>query len=165
MINASRVLSFVIEQAILGEDTLSQLLHHLDIQIDIECNSLYHYSYVEKRARFMIEHCETMSNIRKWLYTYRSQPTAYDINIIIIGNDHSEPHSPALNIPNFNYLYGNANIATSTPITDDEGYRTRLPTTASGDSSFIYIDGSPVLSNQADLDWYNEIFDESDESV
>ncbi len=161
MINASRVLSFVIEQAILGEDTLSQLLHHLDIQVDIECNSLYHYGYVEKRARFMIEYCRTMTDIRKLLYTYRHQPAKFDINIVNIDNCNSEPHSPALNMFNFDHLYGNANVVTSTPITDDEGYRTRLPTTASANSSFICINGSPVLSHREDLDWSSEIDDES----
>jgi len=160
LINASRILSFVIEQAILGEDTLSQLLHHLDIQFDIEYNSLYHYAYVEKRARFMIEYCQTMADIRKLLYTYRHQPAKLDIDIVNIEYYNSKPHSPALNMFNFNHSYGIANVFSSTPITDDEGYRTRLPTTASANSSFICINGSPVLS-YGDLDWSSEFDDES----
>jgi hypothetical protein len=160
LINASRVLSFVIEQAILGEDTLSQLLHHLDIQFDVEYNSLYHYAYVEKRARFMIEYCQTMNDIRKWLYTYRLPSTEFDIISINIDNNSFETHSPTLSMLNFNYSYGNSNVFTSTPVTDDEGYRTRLPTTASADSSFMLINSSPVLSHNG-LDWNSEIDDQS----
>ncbi len=158
LINASRVLSFVIKQAILEEDTLSQLFRHLDIHADIEYNSLYHYSYVEKRAHFMIEYCQTMNDIRKLLYTYRRQSTEFDID----GNI-SEPHSPGMNLVDSDYFYGYANIITSTPITDDEGYRTRLPTTASADSSFICINNtSPVLSHHRDLEWNSVFGDESD---
>jgi len=100
----------------------------------------------------MIEYCQTMTDIRKLLYTHRHQSTDFD-------NCNSEPHSPAMNMLNFDYLYGNANVVTSTPITDDEGYRTRLPTTASADSSFNII-GSPVLSLRSDFDWTSEIDDE-----
>jgi len=157
LINALRVLSFTIEQVILGEDTLSQLFRHLDIHADIEYNSLYNYSYVLNRARFMIEYCQTMTDIREWLYTYRHQSTELVINI---ESDYSEPHSPT-NMFSINYLYGNASVFTSTPITDDEGYRTRLPTTASAESSFIYINGSPLFSNAFGLDWNSEIDDNS----
>jgi len=158
LINALRVLSFAIEQAILGEDTLSQLFRHLDIHADIEYNSLYHYSYVVNRARFMIKYCQTMTDIRKWLYTYRHQSTELVINI---EGDYSEPHSPTTNMFNIDYLYGNVSVFTSTPITDDEGYRTRLPTTASAESSFICINGSPIFSNPMGLDWNSEIDDDS----
>ena len=164
LINASRVLSSVIQRAILEEDTLSQLFRHLDIYFDIEHNSLYHYSYVEKRARFMIEYCRTMTDIRKWLYTYRHQSTEVVIDIVNIdsdNSDNSEPHSPSSDTNYFdNLLYPNINIITSTPITDDEGYRTRLPTTASADSSFIHFIGSPVISHPMNLDWSSEIDDE-----
>ncbi len=165
MINACRVLSFVIENAIVGEDTLSQVFRHLDID-DIERYSLYHHAYVEKRARFMIENCRTMTDIRKWLYNYRHQSTKHGISIIFIddNDDVSEPYTPP-NTVNFIRLYSNATIFSSTPITDDEGYRTRLPTTASADSSFIHIDGccSPVFSCPAmDLYWSSsEINDNS----
>ncbi len=162
LINASRVLSFVIQQSILGEDTLSQLFRHLDID-DIERHSLYHYSYVEKRARFMNEYCRTMADIRRWLYTYRHRPTVFSMNIIIHDDNDSEPYTPPLNSFNFDRLYSNVTIFSSTPITDDEGYRTRLPTTASSDSSFIRIDGcSPVFTRAAmDLCWSSSEIDDN----
>jgi len=179
LINASRVLSSVIQRAILEEDTLSQLFRHLDIHADIEYNSLYHYSYVEKRARFMIEYCHTMTDIRKWLYTYRHQSTKHYIvdnnsePLPLFSESHSplffeshsplfsKPHSPLLNMLSFDYWHGNASVITSTPLTDDEGYRTRLPTTASAGSSFMEINGSPVLSHHIDWDSNSEIDDES----
>jgi hypothetical protein len=127
---------------------------------DIEYDSLYRYSYVRKRARFMIEYCRTLADIRKLLFTYRHQPTECAIDTVNIDNYNSEPSSPS----NTNYLFylsgPNVNIITSTPITDDEGYRTRLPTTASPDSSFIHIIGSPVLSHPMDLDWSSGIDDD-----
>lgn len=144
LINASRVLSFVIEQAILGEQTLSQLLHHhLDVREDIELNSLYHRSLAEERARFMFKYCRTITDIRKWMYNYRDQPSGYDIDL---HDNYSELHSPALIIHDRDFFNGNGNIFASTPLSDDEGYRTRLPTTASADSSFMSICGSPVFS-------------------
>jgi hypothetical protein len=148
LINASRVLSSVIQRAILEEDTLSQLFRHLNVELDIEYNSLYHYKYVEKRARFMIEYCKTMADIRRWLFTYCHRD--------------SKPYSP----PSYSDFIGSTpppfiNVDTSTPVTDDEGYRTRLPTTASADSSLIHINGSPpVLRHHLDLIWI-DVFDDA----
>jgi hypothetical protein len=106
----------------------------------------------------MIEYCQTMNDIRKLLYTYRRQSNEFDIDGSI-----SEPYSPGMNLVDSDYFYGNTNIITSTPITDDEGYRTRLPTTASADSSFICINNtSPVLSHHRDLEWNSVFGDESD---
>ncbi|CAF0877651.1 unnamed protein product [Rotaria sp. Silwood1] len=160
LINALHVLSSVIQRAILEEETLAQLFRRSDIHFDIEYNSSYSYSYVEKRARFMIEYCQTMTDIRKWLFTYRYQPIEFIIDKID-DDDDFESHSPSSNQDYFDHLlYENINIIASTPITDDEGYRTRLPTTASNDSSFIHIIGSPVSSYRTDLDWTSEIDDE-----
>ncbi|CAF2393148.1 unnamed protein product [Rotaria sp. Silwood2] len=161
LINASHVLSSVIKRAILEEETLAQLFRHSDIRVNIEYNSLYCYSYVEKRARFMIEYCQTMTDIRKWLFTYRYQPIEFIIDKIDDDDDDFEPHSPSSNKDYFHHLLcQNVNIMASTPITDDEGYRTRLPTTASTDSSFIHIIGSPISSYRTDFDWTSEIDDE-----
>lgn len=165
--NAAHVLTTIIQRALLEEDTLSQLLRHFDIHLDIEYGALYCYSYVQKRADFMIEYCQTMTDIRKNLYTYRCEPIGYVIDKInddinTVDSDNFEPYSPSSSVrDDFNRLLcDNINIIASTPITDDEGYRTRLPTTASAESSFIHVIGSPAYSNLTDFDWTNEIDDE-----
>ncbi|CAF1336319.1 unnamed protein product [Adineta ricciae] len=55
----------------------------------------------------------------------------------ILGNNHSNVVTPPLSI-NFNggWLHPKLNSGTPTPVTDDEGYRTRLPTGASVDINF-----------------------------
>ncbi|CAF0723027.1 unnamed protein product [Rotaria sordida] len=159
LINALHVLSSVIPRAILEEETLTQLFRRADIHFDIEYNSLYCYSYVEKRVRFMIEYCHTMTDIRKWLFTYRYQPIEFIVDKI--DDNDFEPHSPSSNRDYFHdFLCQNVNIIASTPITDDEGYRTRLPTTASTDSSFIHIIASSASSYRMEFDWTSEIDDE-----
>ncbi|CAF3318803.1 unnamed protein product [Rotaria socialis] len=146
LINSVHVLTSVIKQALL-EDTLLQSFRHLDIHLDIEYDSLYSFLAVQKRADFMIEYCRTMTDIRKCLYTYRNQPTELIIDEI---NDDDVDH----------FVWKNINIIISTPITDDEGYRTRLPTTASAESSFIDIIGSSASSYHTDFDLNSEIDDE-----
>jgi len=112
----------------------------------------------------MIEYCRTMTDIRRWLFTHRQQSNGYVIDRINSDGDDDDdvfkPHSPSPDGYFVNHLYPNISIITSTPITDDEGYRTRLPTTASADSSFIHYVGSPILSHHADLDWTSEIGDD-----
>ncbi|CAF0972527.1 unnamed protein product [Adineta steineri] len=158
LINATRILSSVIQRAILGEDTLSQLFRRLDIHFDVEYNSLYHYEYVQDRVRFMMEHCQTMADIRKWLYPPHHPSKEYIMGGMNVDDDDDfEPGSPSLETnysfcPSINNLY-------FSPITNDEGYRTRLPTTASGDLSFNVI-SSPVSSIHIDLDSNSEIDDE-----
>ncbi|UJR35308.1 hypothetical protein I4U23_028070 [Adineta vaga] len=55
------------------------------------------------------------------------------------------------------------NIFSSTPVTDDEGYRTRLPTTASTDTSFTHAVSTPSYTNSyygdsdGEID-YDEVF-------
>ncbi|CAF0814636.1 unnamed protein product [Adineta steineri] len=158
-INATRVLSSVIQGAILGEDTLSQLFRRLDIHNDIEYNSLYHHKYVQKRVDFMMEYCRTMADIRKWLYPVHHPSTEYITGGMNVDDDDDnfEPGSPSLET---NYLLCPSINIYFTPITDDEGYRTRLPTTASGDSSFNVVGSSPVSSIRTDLDLYSEIDDD-----
>jgi hypothetical protein len=63
--NAGHVLSSIIQSVIIEEDTLSQQFRHIDMN-EIEKNSLYRHSFVQKRAQSMIEHCRTMADIRKW---------------------------------------------------------------------------------------------------
>jgi len=66
LVNASQVLSSVIESVLKEEDTFSQGFRHVEVN-EIERNSLYRHSFVDKRAQSMIEHCRTMAEIRKWL--------------------------------------------------------------------------------------------------
>ncbi|CAF0903840.1 unnamed protein product [Rotaria sordida] len=87
MINATRVLTSVILRVMLKEDTLSQLFCHLNIQSDLEYNSLYRYSSVQPGVRYMIEHCQTMFDIRKRVFTYRGQPNASDNDSKNIDDD------------------------------------------------------------------------------
>jgi hypothetical protein len=155
LINASRVLSFIIKQALADGDTLSQLFRRLDIEWDIEFNSLYHYHQVQNRARFMIKYCRTMNDIRRELFTHRRKLVIDEINDDIV-----QAYSPLSNTHYTDYWpWPDVNTITSTPITDDEGYRTRLPTTASAGSSFIHFIGSPALSNHMELDWNSETDD------
>jgi hypothetical protein len=70
LINASRVLSTVIESVIIEEDTFLQRFRHININ-EIERNSLYCHSFVDKRAQSMIENCRTMADIRKWFIDHR----------------------------------------------------------------------------------------------
>ncbi len=69
MINASHVLSSVIQSVIIEEDTLIQQFRRINTN-EIEKNSLYRHSFVAKAAQSMIEHCRTMAEIRKWLIDY-----------------------------------------------------------------------------------------------
>ncbi|CAF0829112.1 unnamed protein product [Rotaria sp. Silwood1] len=66
LINASHILSSIIQSVIIEEDTLLQQFRHIDIN-EIEKNSLYRHSYVQKRAQSMVEQCQTMADIRNWL--------------------------------------------------------------------------------------------------
>lgn len=66
LVNASQVLSSVIQSVIKEEDTFTQRFRHVEMN-EIEKNSLYRHSFVDKRAQSMIEHCRTMAEIRKWL--------------------------------------------------------------------------------------------------
>lgn len=92
----------------------------------------------------MIEYCQTMADIRKWLFTYREQPIGFITDHM--NDDEFESHSSLTNSDCYNQLRcRNINIIASTPTTDDEGYRTRLPTTASAESTYTHIIGSPVL--------------------
>jgi hypothetical protein len=70
LINASRVLSSVIQSVIIEEDTFLQVFRHINMN-EIERNSLYCHSFVDKRAQSMIENCRTMADIRKWLIDHR----------------------------------------------------------------------------------------------
>jgi hypothetical protein len=109
----------------------------------------------------MIKHCQTMANIRKRLFTYRHQSNEFIVDKINVYKNNFESHSPLSNTDLIDRMLDlNIDIIASTPITDDEGYRTRLPTEASADSSFNHIDDlSPVCSYQADLICRNEIDD------
>lgn len=66
LVNASPILSSIIESVVVDEDTLHQKFRHISID-DIEKNSLYRHTSVQKRAQSMVEHCRTMNDIRKWL--------------------------------------------------------------------------------------------------
>ena len=156
MINASYILSSVIQRAISEEDTLSQLFRHCNIHFDVEYNSLYRYAYVQKRVRFMIECCRTMTDIRKWLFTYGHRMASFRID----RNDFKS-HSSSSNTNFFHHMFRqDVNIIASTPSTDDEGYRTRMPTMASTDSSFVRAIESSPPSYYTDFDWSSEIDDE-----
>ncbi len=69
LINASDILSSVIQSVISEDDTFSQRFRRISTN-EIEKNSLYRHSFVEKRAQSMIEHCRTMAEIRKWLHDH-----------------------------------------------------------------------------------------------
>jgi len=142
-INAHRVLSSVIPQAINGAYTFSQLFRHLDVRKHLEANALYSYKAVESRARLMIERCDTMAEIREWFYTYRQRRIEYFNVIDISVETFSGPGSWPLSIDYFHRpLYSLMDVMTSTPTTDDEGYHTRLPTTASDYGSLSYATSS-----------------------
>ncbi|CAF2104992.1 unnamed protein product [Rotaria magnacalcarata] len=66
LVNASRILAAIIQSVIIEEDTLSQKFRHIDMN-EIEKNSLYRHTFVQKRAQSMIEQCRTMADIRNWL--------------------------------------------------------------------------------------------------
>lgn len=59
----------MIRSVIVEEDTFSQRFRRLNME-EVEKNSLYRHSFVEKRAQSMTEHCRTMAQIRKWLYDH-----------------------------------------------------------------------------------------------
>ena len=82
LINASHVLSSVIQSVIIEDDTFSQRFRRIDAY-DIEKDSLYRHSFVDKRAQSMIEHCRTMAEIRKWLHDHPrlSQPQFHGLAI------------------------------------------------------------------------------------
>lgn len=144
LINAPRILSTVLLRAIHEEDTISQAFRHI-AQREFELNSFYHYLSIERRVRFIIEYCRTMRDIRKELYAYRSPSEVLNLDASSDDEHAFEPGSPPWNPIGFERFYSESTIMTSTPLTDDEGYRTRLPTTASAESSFMcFHDFSPV---------------------
>ena len=162
LINASRILSTVLRKAIHEEDTISQAFRRIN-RCEFELHSFYHYSSIQPRVRFIIEYCRTMTGIRNELYTYRSGSNGLNINISFDEEHQSEPGTPPWNWVDFERSYSLLTIMTSTPVTDDEGYRTRLPTTASADSSFTcFHDFSPVgPCTTMDFDQSSELDDHS----
>lgn len=148
MINARRVLSSVVEKAIFEELTLSGLFRCLDMRDDIEANSLYNHSHVKKRVSFMHQYCRTMNDIRKWLYSY-GRPTK-EVEFCLPDFDENETDFQVGGPLSTTYFDEYYMVLTSTPLTDDEGYRTRLPTTASLNSSFYSTDESSLFSDDID---------------
>ena len=69
LINAGRILSSIIQSVIVEENTLTQQFRHIDVT-EIEKDSLYRHSFVERRAQSMVEHCRTMADIRQWLINH-----------------------------------------------------------------------------------------------
>jgi hypothetical protein len=69
LINASPILSSIIQSVIIDDDTLTQQFRHIQTN-EIEKNSLYRHTFIEKRAQSMLEHCRTMTDIRKWLLNH-----------------------------------------------------------------------------------------------
>lgn len=162
-VNASRILSTVLPQVIYGEDTIRQAFRHIDMN-EFERNSFYNYRLTQQRVRPMIKYCRTMAEIRDQFYTYRSRVNQSDMNVFIDDDDDDgELCTPPWNWTDFERSFSQWAIFTSTPTTDDEGYRTRLPTTASADSSFMcFPDLALIESNAAiDIDSNSDIDDHS----
>lgn len=69
LINAGHILSSIIQSVIVEENTLTQQFRHINVT-EIEKDSLYRHSFVERRAQSMVEHCRTMADIRQWLINH-----------------------------------------------------------------------------------------------
>ena len=164
LVNAARILRSMIKQTIFGAETLTQSFRHLSMGSDIEINSSYRHCAIRDRARFMNTDCSTMAKIRERLYTYRDSSnstvnnTSYVWDYGDTDDDVFEPHSPPSN------EYGLAALddlmmeaMASTPVTDDEGYRSRLPTTASSNASPARHHNSSPRSDHTDIDWSSDI--------
>ena len=166
LINAARVLRSVIKETIFGEETLTQLFRHLSMASDIEINSSYRHWVIQDRARAMMTNCQTMAQIRKWLYSYCNPANVtlglpFNARDVVDDDDDDdifECHSPRSNGYDLLDLdCPTIEVFASSPITDDEGYRSRLPTTASSNTSFVlHYDSSP-RSYHTDLDWLSDI--------
>ena len=151
LVNASHILSTVLPQAIHEADSIRQALRHIDMR-EFERNSLYNYSLTQQRVRPMIKYCRTMAQIRDQFYTYRSRSNESDMNVFIDDEHDDELFTPPWNWTEFERSYSKLPIFTSTPTTDDEGYRTRLPTTASADSSFMCFPDLSLIDSYGAMD-------------
>ena len=137
------------------EDTLSQVFHGLDIN-EIQLNSSYRYSVIENRVNDMMNRCQNMSQIRRRMFIWRERPPSppvYEINVSDEDEEDLQEYAPP------STFRRGRNPFMSTPITDDEGYRSRLPTTASLNSSFSLQSESPILFFRMDSDSFSDIDD------
>lgn len=151
LINAGHALSLVVRDLIRTFHGLSRAFRNLDMYFDIECGSQYKYSYCKGRVSYMLKHCHTMDDIREELYTFTRETNE------VINDQTFEIGSPE-EYSYMNSYHEHTMMMTSTPIpiNDDEGYRTRLPTTASMNSSIISIVNSAMSYEDTDsiiLQW------------
>lgn len=148
--NAAPILADVIDQVMLSEDTLSQTFRRVTFD-HLQENVFYRDSGIRERVRFMMENCQTMSDIRREMFTWRQRPSSPIVNEMIEPDNDDDDDVFQLPSSPTTFFWG-VYPFTSTPATEDEGYRTRLPTMASSDSSFTQLLESPALAYRTDSD-------------
>lgn len=122
LVNASRILLDVLSRSLIEEETLGQLFRQLDWRFDVELNSEFHFDEMKNRVDFVSKFCETMSDVRKGIYSYlRLNKRGKDDFPCFSSTTRSNRSSP---------------ISIVHVFSDDEGYRSALPTVASN-SSFL----------------------------
>lgn len=141
IVNAANVLSKVVQKTINESCTLSRSFRELDM-CDIEYNSKYKFKYCKTRVAYMLTNCHTMDDIRDE-YKFTGQTGESD-------DFGSSPQEIDSFMSRFEEYVMNM-ASTPIGISDDEGYRTRLPTTASIDSSINSINNSPASYDDSRL--------------
>lgn len=71
MVNFEMIFSNVITVMSNDSDTLRQVFRRISLD-EIEQNSSFRYKYIRERVRGMIQECQTMADIVKKFYNYRS---------------------------------------------------------------------------------------------
>lgn len=146
--NAFPILTNAITKVLTDADTLQQLLRNSEIRIKAQHKAQYHYAYGHKLVRGMIKTCNTMADVQRKYFPYRSN--AIEIPTHNFNDDHAEfLSSSSFREDYYGSFCRDINSIASTPTTDDEGYRTRLPTTASSDTE-IYDSSDSSSSSDPD---------------
>lgn len=70
LVNAAHALSLVMQHLIQNSHGLAQAFRSLDMSFDIERGSQYKFKYSKSRVSYMLNHCETMDDIREELYSF-----------------------------------------------------------------------------------------------
>jgi len=122
LVNASRILLDVLSRSLIEEETLGQLFRQLDWRFDVEMNSEFHFDEMKNRVDFVLKRCRTMSDVRQGIYWY--------LRLNNEGKDAFPCFSPTIR------SNCSSPISIVHVFSDDEGYRSALPTVASN-SSFL----------------------------
>ena len=158
LVNAKGILSNVIQRPLSEDITLSNAFSCFYKEWE-ELKTNHNYSSNKQRIENMIKTCQNMSHIHMEYYNYfvSSSQSQHFYNRSIECSDQFNVESPTspINILESNGFF-HSNYEGLTPVTDDEGYRTRLSTIPSPNPSMLNIINSPRLSHDTGFDPFSD---------